>query len=155
MISDVVRYIEDAQQKGFALEEIKSHLSKHGWNEFLIDYAVGQIEKRSDRKWLQGSMMAIFLIVLASTGTVWWVNSGASQPSCMIESGQGSWRLISDAKECCSWISRQPCTRVQGLDVRDAKGRTAFSPDVSCRLGQSMVYTSQKVVRDCRSWVQR
>ena len=150
MISELVAYIEEAKAKGFAVEEIRHHLSSHGWNEYLIDYAVSQSGRRNDRKWLHGSMMAVFLIVLASATTVWWVHSPGSSASCLVESPQGSVNVFGDAALCCARIPRYSCTAESpGAQVRDASGMVVLLPDISCKTTEGVLQTTRVVLDQC------
>lgn len=166
MIAKLVKYIEDAREKGFALEEIRRHLSSHGWNEYLIDYALGQMEQRNDRKWLQGSVMAMMVIVLASTGTVWWFNlnspvaSGVpdalwqgTAPLCVVETRAGEVGVISNVKECCDELRESSCAPDKNLpQLRNARGSVVFSPGVSCRSSNGRVLVTPDVAGQCRGF---
>ena len=150
MISDLIQYIEDARKLGFALEEIQHHLSNHGWNDYLIEYAVKQVEKKNDRRWLQSSVMAVLVIVLASAATVWWVNAPSANPVCVVESMQGSVTVYSDAPSCCVRIPRHSCTHTSGKPhVRDQTGAEVFSPDMSCRTAEGVLLTTKRVLDEC------
>lgn len=150
VISDLVAYIENARQQGFALGEIRSHLAKYGWNDYLIDYAISQVVRQDDRKWLQGSVMAVMLIVLASAGTVWWIHSPESLPSCLLESPQDSMSVLTQSSACCALIPKYSCVKGgSNPEIRDSSGKVIFAPQVSCRTAQGMLWTTKRVLEGC------
>jgi len=150
MISELVAYIESAKKQGFALEEIRTHLSKYGWNDYLIEYAMSQVVRQNDRKWLQGSVMAILLIVLASAGTVWWVHSTDNLPSCLLETPQGSMNVLTQSFACCARIPKYSCVQeMSNPEIRDAKGKILFVPQVSCKTAHGTLWTTKRVLADC------
>ena len=155
MISELVKYIEDAKRRGFAVEEVKHHLSNHGWNDYLIDYAVAQCEQRNDRRWLQGSMMAVMLIVFASAGTVWLVHPSISPVSCFLESQTGDVKLFQSLAACCPQIPKYSCSPLSlhpdRPEIRDASGKVVFSPDVGCKTSLGQLLTTNKVLESCGS----
>lgn len=150
MISDLVAYIESAKQQGFALEDIRGQLSKYGWNDYLIEYAMSQVVRKEDRKWLQGSVMAVMLIVLASAGTVWWVSSADNPPACLLETPQGSVNLLTQNSACCARIPKYSCVKVSSnQEIRDTRGNVIFAPQVSCKTAQGTLWTTNRVLAGC------
>lgn len=154
MVSDLIKYIEDAKKRGFALEQIKDHLSSHGWNDYLIEYAMRHVERRSDRRWLQGSLMAVFAVMLFTTGTVWLidhdVSSGSMSISCVFESSDGAIESFTDPAQCCQKAGRSFCALIDdGPRIVDSAGQTLFVGQVSCRLGDGTLIGEERALRSC------
>ena len=152
MISDLVRYIEEAKKKGFALEEIRHHLVHHGWNDYLVEYALRQVEARNDRKWLQGSLMAIVAIFLVTASTVWWWETGNPRYACLSESILGTLNVESNPSDCCAQIKGLPCKHlVDGPVVMDGGGARIFQAVASCQSSTENILLSQSTLSACRS----
>lgn len=154
MVQEVVKYIEDARKKGFALEEIKDHLSKHGWNDYLIEYAASQVERRSDRRWLQGSLMAVFAVVMLTSGTVWWVDHkdtvGPMGIACVFESASGDVKTFANPVECCQKLGHAFCNPMEnGPRLVDTAGQTVFVGQVSCQLSDGLLVGQERSLRSC------
>ena len=154
MVSDLIKYIEDAKKNGFAIDQIRDHLSRYGWNDYLVEYAVRQVNRREDRKWLQGSMMAVIAIFLATSATVWWVEADKTPHAipCLLESADGNIAPLTQATDCCSRIVSTPCSRLaQGPQVRDTKGNTLFTGDFSCPVTDGRVLIQSAGFHGCRT----
>lgn len=154
MVQKVVKYIEDAQKNGFALEEIKDHLSKHGWNDYLIEYAASQVERRSDRRWLQGSLMAVFAVMVLTSGTVWWADHkdsvGPMGIACVFESSGGDVKTFTNPVECCQKLGHAFCSPMEnGPRLVDTAGQTVFVGQVSCKLDGGILIGQEKSLRSC------
>lgn len=154
MVSELIKYIEDCRKSGFEDDHIKAHLHRNGWNPYLVDFAYHHADKRADRKWLQGSVMAVIIVVLLSTGVVWFSEgypSTPQAPGCLLQSMTGAVTAL-DSQDCCARISASPCQKLSApAQVKGPTGAVILATDMACNVDNGKVLVPSKAAHSCKT----